>query len=278
MIARVCYLSYGPTISKGRIGEIVQPEAFFRYVSLFFAECDFKKELFENKFGHCSWFKKDRILVTGYPKTDHFKKLSIDENNLSWKREVSDRTTRILWSPRWNTGEGLCHFFDYKDFFIDFCKKNDDVDFVFRPHPLFWQNFEKTGELTVQQQSQMRDNYKKSPNMAIDSNSSCEDTFRTCDILVSDFSSMMIEFYPAEKPIIYTHRKDVFNEYAARMAEGVYWVNNEHELSETLSMLLSGKDPLREKREQLMESLYYMPECGVGELIKKSLQNDFVNS
>ena len=94
--------------------------------------------------------------------------------------------------------------------------------------------------------------------MAIDSNSSCEDTFRTCDILVSDFSSMMIEFYPAEKPIIYTHRKDVFNEYAARMAAGVYWVNNEHELSvrrqcELLTIHRSGLyyQPCGEKPENL---------------------------
>jgi hypothetical protein len=277
MIARVCYFSYGPAMSTGDLGACVQPESFFKYVSLFLSECAFKKELFAKKWGDKSWFNEERVVVTGYSKFDHYNITITDCNKLAWKRGVHQDVKRILWSTRWNTDEGMCHFFDYKDYFVKFCKEHERVDFVFRPHPLFWQNFEKTGEFPIEQQAQMKAEYKRSPNMAIDSNIGCEDTFKACDILVSDFSGMLIEFFPSGKPMIYTHRKNMFNEYAQKMADGVYWVEDENELNETLSMLLSGKDPLREKRKELMDLLFYMPECGAGDLIRQTIKGDYIN-
>jgi hypothetical protein len=277
MIARVCYFSYGPAVSTGSLGDIVQPELFFKYTRLFLLECEFKKKLFVEKWNNRSWFSKERVVVTGYAKFDHYKKPIINLDSLPWKQGVRQDIKRILWSTRWNTNEGMCHFFEYKEFFVNFCREHDKVDFVFRPHPLFWQNFEKTGEFTLSQQEQMRVQCERSPNMVIDSSIAYEDTFKTCDILVSDFSSMLVEFFPSGNPIIYTHRKNMFNDYALKMAEGFYWVNNEEELRETLLMLLSGKDPLREKRKELIDLLFFLPDLGAGSLIAQTIKNDFNN-
>ena len=37
---------------------------------------------------------------------------------------------KVLWTPRWAMDEGNCHFFKYKDLFLDYCKENNDVDFI----------------------------------------------------------------------------------------------------------------------------------------------------
>jgi CDP-glycerol glycerophosphotransferase (TagB/SpsB family) len=99
----------------------------------------------------------------------------------------------------------------------------------------------------------------------------------TSDILISDFSSMMVEYFATGKPIIYTHRTNLFNEYGIMLSEGLYWVQNIRELDETISMLLSGKDPLRKRREELMNVLFFMPEGGAGRLIKEHVQTDYKN-
>ncbi|MGH7981440.1 MAG: hypothetical protein ACREE6_18840, partial [Limisphaerales bacterium] len=108
-----------------------------------------------------------------------------------------------------------------------------------------------------------------------DMNGGYEDTFSTSHVLISDISSMMIEFFSTGKPIIYTHRKYIFNEYGRRMSEGLYWVRDVEELNRTLLMLLSGQDPLREKRKELMKDLFFMPENGAGQAIKSWLQKDY---
>lgn len=274
MMGRICYVPYGSSVAKGKIAADVHPEGFFRYVSLFFTENQMKRELLEKRFEEKNWFKKENIIVSGYPKFDYLNEVK-KYSGRSWKRGTHKDIKRILWTPRFLSTEGTCHFFDYKDYFVEFCKKHLDVDFVFRPHPLFFQNFIKTGEMNADDQNKMKHEYKISSNMAIDETESYEDTFMTSDILISDYSSMIIDYFVTGKPIIYTHRKNEFNEYALALSAGIYWVRNIKELDETIIMLLSGTDPLSKKRKDLISRLFFMPEGGAGLTIKKCLYMDY---
>lgn len=276
MMARVCYIPYGSSVAKGDIAAGVHPEGFFRYTSLFFLENLMKRELFEKRFEGRNWFNKGRVVVSGYPKLDY-----LDETKeyigKAWRRGIQKDIKRILWTPRFLSSEGTCHFFDYKDYFFEFCKNNPGIDFIFRPHPLCFQNFIKTGEMPFDEQKKMKHEYNMSLNMVIDESGNYEDTFMTSDILISDYSSMMIEYFATGKPIIYTHRKNEFNEYALALSEGMYWVQNIKELDKTISMLLSGNDPLCKKRKEFMNLFFFMPEGGAGWAIKKHLYSDYRN-
>jgi len=70
---------------------------------------------------------------------------------------------------------------------------------------------------------------------------------------------------------------DVFNELGRKLSEGFYWVRNTAEMDQTLAMLLSGYDPLREKRNELANSILFMPEGGAGLGIKEAIASDFHN-
>jgi CDP-glycerol glycerophosphotransferase (TagB/SpsB family) len=111
--------------------------------------------------------------------------------------------------------------------------------------------------------------------MTLDKGGDYVDTFLTSDILVSDISSMLTEFFATGKPVVYAHRVDGFNELGHRFAEGFYWVRNATELDQTLTMLISGNDPLRVKRQELMKSLLFLPQGGAGLRIKEILKTDF---
>ena len=182
---------------------------------------------------------------------------------------------RILWTPRWRTSEGNCHFFDYKDYFIDFCSKHPDVDFAFRPHPLCFQNFLRTKEMSLDQLRQMEKVYEQSSNMRIDLDGDYQDTFLTADVLVADVSSLMVEFLATGKPIIYTHRVDAFNEVGKKLAGALYWVRNVDELDKTLSSLIKGVDSMKKKRLEVMKSILFLPPEGAGVRIKETLKLDF---
>ncbi len=270
MIAKVCYIPYTALVSKGEVAAMQYPEGFFRYTSFYFLENPLAREAFVNRFEGKPWFKKERVIVTGYPKLDYLNETK-EYSGKTWRRGIQKSIKRILWTPRWSTSEGACHFFDYKDYFFEFCKNHPDVDFVFRPHPLCFQNFIKTGEMPLDEQNKIRHEYDMSLNMAIDESKTYVDTFWTSDLLISDFSSILIQYFSTGKPIIYTHRKNMFSDYAFALSEGMYWVQNIKELDETISMILSGKDPLRQKREELKNRLIFIAKGGAGLAIKEHL-------
>ncbi len=269
MFARISFVSYCPTL------EIDSPGVgFFQYTSLFFVEHERERVAFDINFKNINWFNKERVLVTGTPKFDYLTKKA-EPSGRVWKRGMRKDVKRILWAPRWRTEEGTCHFFDYKDYFSAFCKTHQDIDFVFRPHPLCFWNFLETGEMSVEELELMKAGYENSTNMVIDSTPEYVDTFLTSDFLISDFSSMAIEYLATGKPVIYTHRVNYFNEHGRSLSKGMYWVRNTRELDKTISMLLSGDDPLREKRAELIDSLIFRPKGGSGRLIIEHLRADY---
>lgn len=273
-IGGICYVPYATSLFKGKVDEILHPAAFFKYVHLVFKEGCVTKELFQNKFQNEPWFDSSILRISGHPKLDYLSR-SKDLAHGAWKRPFSEGIKRILWTPRWNTSEGVCHFFEYRKTLSVFCEENSFVDFTFRPHPLCFQNFIKSGELTQSELDKLLMEYSDSENMLIDDSVAYHETFLSCDILVSDVSSMMLEFFVTGKPIIYTHRNNLFNEYGQALAEGFYWVENDTELQETLNKLIAGEDPLAEKRKELLKRIVSMPDGGAGEFIKDAVQNDF---
>lgn len=274
MIAKVCYVPYGGCIYAGEVDEIVNPINFFKHASIIFKENLQTKNNFVQRFAGNSWFNHQTVLLSGCPKLD-FLYSNSNYQRILWRRGLQKHIKRILWTPRWHTEEGNCHFFDYKQFFLDFCSLHQEVDFIFRPHPLSLQNFIKTGELSQGDLAQMEIAYEQSTNMVIDKGGGYEDTFSTSDILISDMSTILFEYFATGKPIIYTHRVDHFNELGKKISEGFYWVKNAVELKATLEMLLTGEDPLMKKREELKKKLYFIPVGGAGQFIKQTLKDDY---
>lgn len=273
VFSRICYIPYGTVLENDVIGETSHPESFFRHTDLFFMEAPMTRKIFIEKFHNKNWCDHKRVILSGHPKYDRMSEIDKLQGKV-WKRGLKNDFKKILWSTRWRTSEGTCHFFDYKDYFFEFCKKHPDIDFVFRPHPLLFQNFLNTGEMSLDEKTRFIDDYDNSPNMNIDMNKDYADTFLTSNMLITDISSFMIEYLVTGKPIIYTHRVNSFNEFGQKLSEGCYWVRNSSELNETISMLLSGEDPLQKKRKELMKELIFIPEGGAGEFIKKCLQDN----
>jgi len=272
--AKVCYVPYATTLFRGEVDEIVHPEPFFSAASLVFAENSVTRDRLVARFKSCAWFREEAFVLSGSPKLDYIVNKKTPDAT-AWRRGATSERTRILWTPRWWTRDGSCHFFDYKSYFADFCARHDDVDFVFRPHPLSIQNFLNTGELTSDDVKRMELSYERSSNMTIDKGADYQGVFLASDVLVSDISSMLIEYLVTGKPIVYTHRIDLFNELGRALSEGFYWVRNSEELTSTLEMLIAGNDPLLNKRRELIEKLVFMPEAGAGPRIKETLKADF---
>ena len=84
------------------------------------------------------------------------------------------------------------------------------------------------------------------------------DFFWTSDILITDISSVIYEYFITGKPIIYCFSNiDIDFVYESkRILEVCYNVYTKNDLLNYIEMLKNGIDPLKNKRIELIEELY----------------------
>lgn len=271
--SKIFYVHYASNFIANEVLENSTPIDFFNYVSFMFNQNKMDYEIMKkhfNKMGND--FTKQYL--TGFPRYDELKQYENMESDL-WSLPRDKNNFRVIWTPRWCTDEGNCNFFDYKDYLLKYCEENPNVDFVFRPHPQAFSNWVSTGELTEEEEKMYRDSYKKLRNTTIDESKEYFATFFSSDCIITDVSSIISDYFLTGNPIIYCHKKDYFNDYSRKLAEGFYWVRNWNELEKTLEMIRSGNDPLKEKRNELKNELYYFPKNGSGAMIKDIIKRDF---
>ena len=110
----------------------------------------------------------------------------------------------------------------------------------------------------------------------LDSNNNVNKTMETADILLTDFSGIIIQFFMTGKPIIYCpsnsiHPIPVLN----RMLEGCYIAESWEDIQHYLKMLSEGNDPLKEKRTEILNNEEFTVHRNAVNNIIEYLYNDF---
>ena len=191
--------------------------------------------------------------------------------------DFSDNTFRVMWTPRWTTdlSHGGTNFFEYKDSLLAFADKNPDMDFLFRPHPLAFDNFIKTGEMTVEEVTAYKQKIADMSNVCLDVEKEYVATMWNSSVLISDLSGVMPEYFITGKPIIYCGTNMILQptEHFQSIIDGCYCVKNEEELFHVLTELKKGNDSLYEKRQQIMKEVFGKNLSRASEMIVEELQN-----
>lgn len=103
------------------------------------------------------------------------------------------------------------------------------------------------GVISKDEVEQLKTRIQFVSNIKFDENTDYLDTFRQSDILVADFTSLLIEFFLMRKPILYCGSTINFNSVGKIMEEGIYSIPNKDSLISTLSDLLNEKDRKRDQ-------------------------------
>ena len=128
-----------------------------------------------------------------------------------------------------------------------------------RPHPLMFSNFLQTGEMTQHQVDAYVAQIEAMPNVELDNQNQYEATLWGSDVLVTDLSGIVPEYFTTGKPVIFciTNMELELADYFEEMVQkGCYVVNNEAELAACLVALQHGEDPLAETRKALIPELF----------------------
>lgn len=254
--AKICSLIYGMNMTKD-IFNVTMNTDFYKDVYIYFAETKSAMKMYKKKFPITSLFGLRKVYFYGLPA---FEQIINDKDKKSSSWEFSKNSFRVMWTPRWTTDPQLggSNFFVYYKGLLDYAISNKDVDFLFRPHPLTFDNFIKTGEMTKTEVEEYKELVESMPNVSFDKEKEYDATMWNSSVLISDISGFMPEYFITGKPIIYCASNMILTlaEHTKILLKGCYISYTPEETYKYLEMLKNGQDPLKEKRKEIIEELF----------------------
>lgn len=244
--ARTCYLPY--SFFCDLYWKAYFQTEFFRYLCVFFCSNKTQPQAVKT-------FSLRKNVHCGYPVLE----------SVTQAPERPIRT--ITWTPRWTEEAqyGGSSFLKFKDAFLSLSDL-PDTDIIIRPHPLMFDNFVKCGKITAEDVTAYRQALSER-NILLDSTPYVNTTLEKTDILITDFSSIVVNFFVTGKPIIYCSSTDIrFSPEYQAILDCSYIAHNWDDVMRYTGMLRSGEDPLSQKRKETAAQ-YFPREDSVGQIL-----------
>ncbi len=256
--AKTCYIPYG-------IGG-------FRYDRLFYYKRSFFLSLYIN---FCNSKEEADLFPRSRYKHNIFLGLPVIDNSIARQPGAAVDSKTILWTPRWTFEDmyGGTTFFAYKDKILSLKTKIPDINLILRPHPLTFKNALRLGKMTERDIEEYKNSVKKH-GASFDTNEMVGDTFRQTGILITDYSSIILEFFLSGKPVIYCAKTNIsFSEIYKQIFQGFYIAENWEQVETIVQKLLKGEDDLKTVRMNIIENIKKQ-HIGATERIINFLIND----
>ncbi len=250
--AKVCYVPYAFSQTDGTLFETTFNTKFISTVYMTFVPSRIRLDDCRKKFVIQYWLKTNQFVYCGFPRFD-----LLVRKEFGKQTHAKDQRT-IAWLPRWIVDDGVenkkSNFFKYCDDFIRYMEEHQEKQLIIRPHPLMFESIIENGIMKEVEVEQLKARLLSHDNIRIDTDKDYLPTLRDSDILVADFTSLLIEYFVTGKPIIYCDTAEEFNADAQLMDSTLYHAKNWKELEGLLSQ---SEDVMYSKREQVID--YLMP-------------------
>lgn len=172
-------------------------------------------------------------------------------------------------------------FLQYGKQILDAFRDDPSVFLLWRPHPLFFSALRKTMSFTPEQEKDFWDRIESIENVIVDRNPSYHTAFSVSDALISDCSSMAVEFCFRQKPILMTVAPENDGFVHSTMRKAAEILGRSCGLTEFIRQVKEGTDTCRGWRMEFIEKeLLYSDSWSVAEklfdvLPKKMEEEEF---
>lgn len=251
---KICYVPYGYSLLK--IRDVGLPESFLMNLYYFFSDTPDEYEYAKTIYEKNNSTDYNHSINVGYPALN-IEIEKIEKDYSAFDNIKKKRSLRVIWTPRWTVDKklGETTFFEFKDDIINYFQNNDNMQLVFRPHPLMFNNFISNKLMDRSEVNKYLD-FFKDLNMTYDKSSNFFETFNASDVLITDISSIIVEYLITGKPIILIetpNNRKLYNDRMKEIADVCYCVSNWKETEKIINDLKNGNDELKDNREKLIK-------------------------
>ena len=191
--------------------------------------------------------KGRNLSVVGYPLLETFFEKIMNEGY-------------VIYAPHWTVGEMSSLRYATFDWngkeILEFAKAHPEIKWVFKPHPILKGKIIESGLMTQEEVEEYWNEWDKigikyeGPDYL--------DLFKQSKAMITDCGSFLAEYMPTKNPVILLRSKKAtpYNFLAQKVTKYYYSVWNLEQLNEQLEkVLLQGRDPWKERRLSMLESL-----------------------
>ena len=269
-VGKICFVPYGYTLGDiNKYKSVYQTEfntPLLMYASFLFLDGCASHKYCRRRMWLSELIDGRRRFNLGYPRFDRI-------------TPVKDRQQKFvaLWIPRWTTNKQVgffsSTFFDFKDVILDyFGRRADNCEVIVRPHPIAFDNYIKDGLMSAEDVAMYKSRY--TGNLHLDESPDYLSSFAVSDILIADYSSIILEFFVTKKPIIYCGSQDDFDIDLRYVTDTFYYASNWHEVERFLNQLMRGEDIKKGIRIDAVNRFLSNSSCA-GKKILSCLINDY---
>lgn len=237
-------------------------------------QCENLKEAY----AYCG-FPEKRLLVLGSPKIDAIHKIKYKEYGTvdKWKSAIENRKVILL-----NTSISTClqnhEWLDNIREFVEPVLQDDRLALIWRPHPLLLDAIQ-TLVKEEKQYGTLLDRITNASNAIIDDSETAEAAIQVSDAMISDYSSLVMQYSFTGKPTYLltgksTDRKyHVFCDYFSN-----YFRQDGVLLEDFLDMVIQGTDAEKEERLQYTANSMANTDGTCGEKIHQEIYRKVMES
>ncbi len=147
----------------------------------------------------------DNLLRAGHPRMDLYGKTApLPPLPPGWAQKLRGRTA-VLYNSHHT--EAFTTFFDYFEDLLAFFAVHEDLALIWRPHPMMEARFRERGLVKEGAWEELMARLAAAPNVVCDLSASYREAFAYSQALLTDISSLLIEYMFLNRPILLLRRR-----------------------------------------------------------------------
>jgi len=225
--------------------------------------------------------KADKVLVLGSPKLDAmFNALSDHrEAPLHWQSTIRNKKVILF-----NTGIAdllnIDTWFEQAEYILNYFMDHEKYVLIWRPHPLTEITIKTMRPQLLEIYVELENRLKKATNIIIDTSSDIYQAVAISDAIISDYSSVMLQYIITEKPVLGLLSKNKLEQDTYYYADylGCYFTNEDISVAQFVDMVECNEDFKKEERISRFKKSVVHADGTCGQRIHQVILNEITNN
>lgn len=262
------------------------PISFYLKFYSFIATRNFDKVIVQSPafeiIGEQSGIPKERLLAMGSPKFDALinSLKEIDDKDL-YDNKFKDKIT-LLWTTNlMKIINGRHKVLDEIEEVFKLIKNNTKYGLIYRPHPLELEYVKSQAPECIDRYISILNSVKDESNIIIDKTPNYYNAFKVSDALITDRSSVLIEYMATEKPVLIYDiglEEELYNSKVFDIFSNYIVGKEDMSLEKFMSMLENGHDDKKYKRLESLKYTLSNRDGSCGNKIHNSIKKELIST